>query len=170
VVEPSPAEERLNPDAFSKFWDDYAKFILQEWRWRHDREAFIEEFENEYGIGSVQRLLDEKKRKAEMTLGKLRKERFFAGWEGYVTPAAIHESRQIIRDTIDGLIALGSKPTKKLAVPILRQCIERFNRLDEKRHFICTIEREGICDHFYEVIRVAKLKGCDDLADRWRDW
>src|SRR5262249_157938 len=32
MVEPSPAEERLNPDAYSKFWNDYADSILQEWR------------------------------------------------------------------------------------------------------------------------------------------
>src|SRR5262245_52769703 len=100
LVEPSPAEERMNPDAYNKFWYYYGKYIWQEWRWLHDREALIAEYEKEFGPGSVRQVLREKKRQAEMTLEKLRKERFFADWEGHVAPEIVRQSRKIVRDTI----------------------------------------------------------------------
>src|SRR5262245_21381522 len=81
ALEPTLIEEHMNPDAFSKFWDRYPSYILEEWRWQHDRRAFISEYEQEHGVGSVQRLLDEKKR---TTLEQLRRKRFFADWEGDV--------------------------------------------------------------------------------------
>ena len=70
----------------------------------------------------------------------------------------------------EALLGLKPKPTKKLALPIVRRCIEGFNLLDEKYEFIATIEREDIIEQIDEVLGVAGLKGYGDWADRWRDW
>ena len=166
IVEPAPAEQRMNPQAFSKYWDDWARYILQEWRWQHDRQALVSELELRNGPSCVEAFLEEKARKAEMTLVRLRKQRFFSEWNGFVSASMIRAARKIVQQTIDDLIALGSKPTKKQALPVLRNYIESFNAMDK----IDTIQRENICDVFYEIVRVAGLKGCDDLAERWRDF
>jgi len=167
IVVPAPAEERMNPDAYSKFWSNWGKYILQEWRWQHDRPALVAELDQRNGGGSVQMFLEEKQRRAEMTLGTLRKTRFFADWDGFLSPSMIRASRKIVRQAIDGLIALGPRPTKKQAVPILRQFTESFNAL---AHKIDTISRENICEVFDEIVRVAGLKGCERLVEEWRDF
>jgi hypothetical protein len=167
IVTPAPAEERMNPDAYSKFWRNWGQYILQEWRWQHDRPALVAELEQRNGAGSVQLFLEEKQRRAEMTLDALRKTRFFADWEGFLSPSMIRASRKIVRQAIDGLIALGPRPTKKQAVPILRQFTESFNAL---AHKIDTISRENICEVFNEIVRVAGLKRCEQLIEEWRDF
>lgn len=167
VVEPAPAEARMNPDAYSRYWDNWARNILQEWRWQNDRERFIADFDRTYGAGWIQSVLEEKKRLSHLTLPLLRKRRSFPGWDEFAPARIVRNSRKIVKEAIDGLIGLGSRPTKKEAVPILKHYIESFNSLE---HDFDTIEREHILDVFYEMIRVAGLKGCDQLADQWRDF
>lgn len=167
IVEPAPAEQRMNPDAYSKFWENWARYILQEWRWHHDRQALVAELDERNGAGSVEAFLKDKARRAEMTLDKLRRQRFFTQWDGFVSTSMIRAARKIAKQTIDQLIALGPRPTKKQAVPILRNYIESFNVMADP---IDTISRDDICDVFYEIVRVTGLKGCDDLAERWRDF
>jgi hypothetical protein len=169
-IEPSPAEERLDLDAYGKFWEHWGEKTLGERRWQHDRKAFLRDYDKQYGPGASERLLEEKKQRASMTLEKLYKVRFFANWEEFVSPSAVRESRKIIRDTIGALIRLGKPLTKKSASPILKECTEQFNRLDQKRQFITTIEREDICEVIDRIIHVARLRGCDTLVDQWRDW
>ncbi len=167
VLKPAPVEERMNPDSYSRYWENWAKYILQEWRWRNDQKAFIADYDRIYGAGWVRSVLAEKKRLADLTLPRLRRKRYFSEWDGFVPAKVIRESRKIVKETIDGLIALGSKPTKKTAVPILRHSIERFNSLADH---INTIERENILEVFYEIVRVAGVKGCDHLAEKSCDF
>ena len=162
VVQPAPAEVRMNPDAYSKFWDNWAKCIRQEWRWQNDREAFIADLDRIYGAGWVKRVRDEKKRLADMTLAKLRKKRFFPDWDEFVPTRVLRDSRTIVKETIDGLILLGTNPPTKAALPLLKQYFESFNALG---HSFDTIEREQICEAFFELVCVGGVKGCDALAE-----
>jgi hypothetical protein len=54
------------------------------------------------------------------------------------------------------------------ATEILRQCVERYNELDEG--FICTIEREELCDILYKIGECCGPDSEDDRVDEWRDW
>ncbi|WP_020470039.1 hypothetical protein [Zavarzinella formosa] len=170
VVEPSAAEARINLESFSKFWDHWPDGILAEWRWRYDRPALVAEFDRNNGPGAWQRFFETRTKQKQMTLEKLKKATFFSNWNGAVPAAAIRESRKLIREAVEALIALGPKPTKKLSQAIVRRCVEGFNGLDEKHEFITTIEREDIIEQIDEALRVAGLKDYDDWADRWRDW
>ena len=171
VVMPSAAEERLDPDNYSKFWEHWPEGILAEWRWRHDRPALMAAFDKSNGKpGAFQRLVNARTKQARMTLDKLQRAAFFSGWRGYVPAGALRESRALMREAVEALIGLGRTPTKKLAVPIVRRCIEGFNELDEKYGFITTIEREDIVEQVHEMLRVAGMKGDQGWADDWRDW
>ena len=171
VVEPTAAEARFNPSNFSKFWRHWPDGILVEWRWRLDRPALETEFDRTHGEpGAFRRLLDKRTKLAKMTLPQLKKVAYFSNWNDYVPAAAIRESRKLIREAIAALIGIGPKPTKKLAQPIVRRCIEGFNLLDKKHEFIATIEREDIMEQIYQVLDVAGLKDHEDWAGRGRDW
>jgi hypothetical protein len=73
-----------------------------------------------------------------------------------------------LADTLDALIALGPKGSVKDSKDVLRRCIERYNELDEG--FICTIEREELCDILYEIGDLCGLGSEGDWVDEWRDW
>jgi hypothetical protein len=108
-----------------------------------------------------------------MTLAALRRQQPFARWKGDRPAAAITAAHRIFRSTIDQLIALGPTPTRVAAEPILRACIDQFNRLNAAHDgFIETMEREDIADHFARVVHVAGLAeyGSADLTEQWRDW
>jgi hypothetical protein len=75
---------------------------------------------------------------------------------------------QNLAGTLDALVALGPRGSVKAATDLLRKCVEKFNRLDDG--FICTIEREELCDILYEIGDMCGLNGGDDWVDEWRDW
>ena len=69
------------------------------------------------------------------------------------------------------LEALGPRPDRRKARAILKECIETFNELDEENdHWIETVEREDICDVFYQLADLAGFGDESELADEWRDW
>ncbi len=115
-----------------------------------------------------------KEKLARATLDRLRKRRFLRAWDPeYLPPAAVEDSRENFRQTVKALVELGPNPSSRGVLRILKQCIERFNELNERYDgFIETVEREEICDEFREIVHAAGLRGerYDNLADRWRDW
>src|SRR5207237_1114559 len=89
------------------------------------------------------------------TLQGLRNKRRFSDWKGYAPDKAIAACRAIFRETIDRLIALGKKPAEAQVLPILEECIERLNKLDEENGpFIETTIREDLCEDFDEIAHV----------------
>ena len=58
-------------------------------------------------------------------------------------------------------------------VMVRRPAPESFtlNALDEKYDgFIETGEREDLCREINEIVHAAGLRGCDGMADEWREW
>jgi hypothetical protein len=94
------------------------------------------------------------------------KESCFADWP--IEPEQREACWQNLAETVDALIALGERGTVDDATRILRKCVERYNELDEG--FICTIEREELCDILYEIGGYCGLDGEDDWVDEWREW
>jgi len=94
------------------------------------------------------------------------KSSYFSDWP--ITPEQRAACWQNLAQTLDALIALGRRGSVEDATDILRQCIERYNELDEG--FICTIEREELCDTLYEIGDARGLDGDEDWVDKWREW
>jgi hypothetical protein len=157
-------------------WARVAIEIEAQWRWNHDRDAVLrEDAERLDRLAAADRaaLAVRRHQVDAMTLAALRRQQPFARWKGDRPAAAITAAHRIFRSTIDQLIALGPTPTRVAAEPILRACIDQFNRLNAAHDgFIETMEREDIADHFARVVHVAGLAeyGSADLTEQWRDW
>lgn len=91
---------------------------------------------------------------------------FFDDWP--ITPDQREACWQNLAQTLDGLVSLGRRGKVEDATAVLRGCVERYNELDEG--FICTIEREELCDILYEIGELCGLVSSDDWVDEWRDW
>jgi len=72
--------------------------------------------------------------------------------------------------TVEALVELGPRASESNRMAILQRCIESFNILDAKMHFIETVEREDICEEFEAIVHACGLGAHKDLVDRWRDW
>ena len=101
------------------------------------------------------------------TLQRLRKERFFEGWDGSVSPEHVAASEDILRRLIDDLLALGPGPTEKAARRAVDACVRRFNKIDDG--WICTIEREDISEQIGRVVDACGFDCEEDWLDE-RDW
>jgi hypothetical protein len=100
-------------------------------------------------------------------LQRLRAERFFGGWDGFIAPEHVEASEASVRRLIDDLIALGPNPTEEAARRAVDTCVRRFNDLDDG--WICTIEREDICEQFGRVVGACGF----DCQEEWlheREW
>ena len=169
-IEPTNPEEEMECLA-SSGWEWLPYQVYQQWRWDHEREQVrIEETERK----DAEDLLRAQARPHEfaaVTLEKLRRKRRFGSWKGFVAVEITASCRQVFRETIESLIALGPEPEKRSALKILHRCIHRLNELDlQRHHFITTIEREDLCDEFDAIAYAAGFHGAEGLADRWREW
>jgi hypothetical protein len=72
---------------------------------------------------------------------------------------------------IDSLIAIGPEATQAAVSDHVRRSVEALNALDETYDgFIETGEREALCAELDEIVYAAGLRGCEGLADEWREW
>ena len=94
------------------------------------------------------------------------KDAYFRDWP--ISPQTREACWQNLADTVDGLIALGPQASAEDASDTLRRCVERYNELDDG--FICTIEREQLCDILYEIGDLCGLDSEEEWVDEWRDW
>jgi hypothetical protein len=94
------------------------------------------------------------------------KDAYFTDWP--ITPEQREACWLALAETVDALVALGPKGSVEDATEALRRCVERYNDLDEG--FICTIEREELCDILHELGDLCGLDSAEDWLDEWRDW
>ena len=102
-------------------------------------------------------------------LDAFREQPLFTDWEGVVPPDVLEASRRIMLETAAKLKALGPQP-RDAVLDVLRKCVEAFNRLDEVRAWIETIEREDLCTMVDQLATLAGIDDADDVAGEWRDW
>lgn len=94
---------------------------------------------------------------------RLRGERFFEGWDGFVAAERVAAAEAAMRQLVDDLLALGPEMTEAAARAAVDACVLRFNDLDDG--WICTIERDDI---FVQICRV--VDGCGfDCDEDWLD-
>jgi hypothetical protein len=91
---------------------------------------------------------------------------YFSDWP--ITREQREACWQALAEAVDALIALGPRGSVEDATGVLRRCVEQYNEIDEG--FICTIEREELCDILYELGDLCGLDSEEDWVDEWRDW
>lgn len=91
---------------------------------------------------------------------------YFADWP--ITSAQREACLQTLVQTVDALISLGANGSVEDATIVHRDCIERYNELDDG--FICSIERDDLSGILYELGDLSGLDGAENWVDKWRDW
>jgi hypothetical protein len=99
-------------------------------------------------------------------LQQLRTESFFKNWHDFVDEEYVEDSEASIRQLIDDLVAL-DRLTEAAARKLVKACVVRFNDLDEG--WICTIEREDICERIGRVVDTCGFSYDEDWTSE-RDW
>lgn len=158
-------------------WSGASSHAEGEWRWRHDRVAFIDEVRRSQQVRDA-RLAAERERYQTrlktLTWEKFLAEQPFGRWEKsppFPPPAFTTAARERILETALGLQALGSRPKKADVRRLLKECVEWFNAKDEEfGRVIETEEREDICRVIEELAFVARHASLGREADGWRNW
>jgi hypothetical protein len=101
------------------------------------------------------------------TWQRLREQRCFAGWDGYVAPEHVAAAEASVHRLIDDLIALGPTLTEEAARRAVDACVRRFNDIDDG--WICTMEREDIYEQVGRVVVACGFDCQEDWLDE-RDW
>ena len=173
TIAATAAELKIPCNTFSD-WECLPDQLLRQWRWDHDRPAYdaeIAEIERQHQAVRAEAERRDREKLATMSYSSFRAQPMFQDWSDHHPPKIGAASRRIMRDTATKLEKLGRKPNRAKARNALRDCILAFNKLDEENdHWIATIEREEICERFYELVHLAGFDDEPDLADEWRDW
>lgn len=90
----------------------------------------------------------------------------FADWD--VTRRKRAACTRALVAALDALVALGPRGRVEDATAVLKRCVERFNRLDDG--FICTVEREELCDVLYDIGELCGLDSSEEWVEEWREW
>jgi len=149
----------------------------REWRWRHDRKAFLEDVERSkaaHAAAAAAAAQRKRDRFKTLTWDLLLAEDPFPGWGTGSPPhppeVFAAEARAVIHDACRALKDLGPRPHRKAVRVILRRCIDWFNDADARDGVIETEERERI---LAVVEEMAELAGQGELIgeiDVWRNW
>lgn len=100
-------------------------------------------------------------------LERLRHERFFGGWDGYVISVRVSAAEACLRQLVEDLASQSALLTEPIARAAVAECVRRFNAMDDG--WICTIEREDICEQIARVVTASGFD-CDDDWLNERDW
>jgi hypothetical protein len=148
-----------------------------EWRWANDREALVAEQQQVSAQQAARRAAQEERhqnRLRGLTWDQLLREVPFARWSPsppFPPEAFTREARDVVHDTCRALRSLGGNPRKSDVRKLLRECVEWFNKADERAGGVIeTEEREDICAVLEEMAYVARQKSLVDEIDNWRAW
>ena len=101
-------------------------------------------------------------------LRALRSADFLATWNG-VSSSSIAATRSLLEAAVDGLAGLSDASSRNERAAIIRDAVGALNAANDG--FICTLEREDICDFLVSVGTAAGLDEAtvDDALEE-RDW
>ena len=172
TIETTEQEQALSCNSHGR-WEMILDQPLMQWRWEHERETVLAEDAAEEAAEMLERDKVQQKRREyldRVRLEDLRDHVFFSHWKTYPPAKEIKASREVMTRTVEKLIELSRNAPKKKRLTVLQECIESFNKLDAKKGWIETDEREDICKEFEEIVHACGLGAHEDLADKWRDW
>ena len=102
-------------------------------------------------------------------LEELKRSELLSEWMDYVDEADVLACRKILRDTIDKLLDAGPKKVTELGPSIITEAVRALNEIDTG--FICTIEREDLCEFFEDLGEQCGLSAEDiEEALENREW
>lgn len=174
----SPQERRLQERCLSfGGWSiqNWATQIVMQWEWDHlDRDVLLvkdqkkaTELKNANDQANARRTAKLRK----MTLADFRRKKFLQGWSQLGPKPAIAETRQSLQESIDKLIALGSKRTRAKVLAEVKRLILQWNKIQKKYdYFMETTARDDLCIYLQELFIVAGVE--DDpvrIFERWED-
>jgi len=169
TLPPTAAEASLAVTAAACEWVSLPYQVYAQWRWDNEREAVLaeDEAERQGHQEAYRRHQHSYKPLPKQTLHELRN-RPFEHWEECLEPDDLRASRKIARATIDLLLALGPDAPEPSKMNAFHWCVEQFNELDSG--WICTVEREDICDLLGDLADLCGLEEYDDALTGRRDW
>jgi hypothetical protein len=97
-----------------------------------------------------------------------REQRFFQAWDGYVAAEHVSASEAAICRLIDKVMAIGPALDEGTARRSVRKSVLGFNKLNDG--WICTIEREDICEELDHIIEFCGFSSDDEDWLAGRDW
>ena len=102
-------------------------------------------------------------------LNSLRTATFLKQWSPGVSQENIAKTRSVIEHGIDEMLILGSDASEAARIQALSAIVRSLNDADDG--FICTLEREDLCDFFFAM---GEHEGISDRAVQEvleeRDW
>src|SRR5262245_8367916 len=131
TIEPT-AEDRQMPCQTLGGWGSILYQPFAQWQWDNEREAVVAQDAIQQKMAARAERKGQRERERNLkkvTLDDLRERRFFANWRDFPSPKAVRASRAIMGDTVEDLLKLGPRASKKARMAILQQCIESFNEL-----------------------------------------
>ena len=94
----------------------------------------------------------------------------FVSWEGHVPPATLRQARALVAKATQALKKIGREGMREARLAVLEECVEGFNELDARKHFIASIEAEDIVTLIDQLAEEWGLGKQTNLADEWREW
>lgn len=152
-------------------WPSVPLQALLQWRWDHDREALLRDEarrDAELAESRRQRAAARAEFMRTLTLESLADRTWFESWDELESDL-LDECRTLVANLVN---QLRSAPKLTLAIvkKHVKQSVSDFNRLNDQRHFISTIEREDLCEAYEQIACAAKFPQVIDQIERWREW
>lgn len=148
-----------------------------EWRWEHDREAVLHEYELQEQRREQARAATAERyetRLKGLTWERLLSERPFARWDESppFPPAEFRDAATArVHDTCRKMQALGAKPRKAAVRKVLRELVLWFNDADDRAGGVIeTEEREDIHLVLEEIAHVARHPSLVEEVGMWQEW
>lgn len=104
------------------------------------------------------------------SLARYLEARILPQWDGEVPARHVDATRLTLQRLVNGLAGLPPAASTTEIGRLFVSCVDELNELDMNDQFICTIEREDICDELYKL---GDICGVADQIDSWlgnRDW
>lgn len=148
-----------------------------EWRWLHDREAYVAEVDQYRADMEAARLAREERFRTRLdglTWEQLLAEDPLAGWASsppFPSAEFTDAVRATLHDACRSLQALGLKPRKTEVRAVLKACVLRLNDADAQAgEVIETEEREDLCIALEEMAFVARQPALIEEIEDWKTW
>jgi hypothetical protein len=141
--------------------------MLMQWRWDHEHEQVLAE--EQAARDAAERKRDraraaELRRRAKMSLAKLRKEPILARDRQPYWAEDFPKARTIVRDTLDKLIALGTRASAEKKRDVFERCINRLLKLEQHSQLITKLGAWFFRDALEELARAAKMPVTKELT------
>lgn len=148
-----------------------------EWRWSHDREAYVADVERERAAMESARAAREERFRSRLkglTWERLLSEDPLARWSPSppFPPAEFTDAvRKTLHEACRTLQKLGPKPRKAEVRAALKACVLWLNEANARAgEVIETEEREDLCIVLEEMAFVARHPALIEEIDDWRTW